>query len=157
MKKLVTPTPPAAPNPLKDLDLTEGRTFGFPSARLGIPSAGFGFPSDWLGFPSAQLGIPSVRPGNGSLRPAERKSSSDRLWSPQEEAGLGVTKRPRVTHKWLKSPDSREKNRVKIVSRTCPERVPAVHFGGLTLHQLQLVLRCCPAPTPTAKGRRPRA
>jgi hypothetical protein len=51
-------------NPLKDLDLTEGWTFGFPSARLGIPSARLGNPSDWLGFPSAQLGIPSVRVGS---------------------------------------------------------------------------------------------
>src|ERR1700680_1535930 len=52
-------------NPLKGLDLTEERTFGFPSARLGNPSVQLGFPSDWLGFPSAQLGIPSVRLGNG--------------------------------------------------------------------------------------------
>jgi hypothetical protein len=52
-------------NPLKDLDLTEGQTFGIPSAGLGNPSVQLGFPSDWLGFPSAQLGIPSVRLGVG--------------------------------------------------------------------------------------------
>jgi hypothetical protein len=57
-------------NPLKDLDLTEGQTFGIPSAGLGFPSARFGFPSDWLGFPSAQLGIPSVRLGTPCLRPS---------------------------------------------------------------------------------------
>jgi hypothetical protein len=56
-------TPKAAASPLKGLDLTEGQTFGIPSARLGFASARFGFPSDWLGFPSAQLGIPSVRLG----------------------------------------------------------------------------------------------
>jgi hypothetical protein len=62
LQSVVIHKPPAGVglNPLKDFDLTEGQTFGFPSARLGIPSAGFGFPSDWLGFPSAQLGIPSV-------------------------------------------------------------------------------------------------
>src|ERR1700731_4068180 len=67
-----SPKPPAGVdlNPLKDLDLTEGQTFGFPSARLGFPSARFGFPSDWLGFPSAQLGIPSVRLGTASFRPS---------------------------------------------------------------------------------------
>jgi hypothetical protein len=68
----VTPKPPAGVglNPLKGFDLTEGQTFGIPSARLGFPSARFGFPSDWLGFPSAQLGIPSVRLGTASFRPS---------------------------------------------------------------------------------------
>src|ERR1700674_877418 len=68
----VTPKPPAGVglNPLKDLDLTAGQTFGFPSSRLGFSSARFGFPSDWLGFPSAQLGIPSVRLGTAYFRPS---------------------------------------------------------------------------------------
>ena len=89
----VTPKPPVGVglNPLKDFDLTEGQTFGIPSARLGFPSARFGFPSDWLGFPSAQLGIPSVRLGTASFRPSGAALTSDRLWSRQEEAGLGVT------------------------------------------------------------------
>src|SRR6202521_5519149 len=83
-ESVVTPRPPACAglNPLKYLDLTEGQTFGIPSARLGFPSARFGFPSDWLGFPSAQLGIPSVRLGaevafGSPLVPA----GGSRLWS----------------------------------------------------------------------------
>jgi hypothetical protein len=93
----VTPKPQAGVglNPLKDLDLTEGQTFGIPS--------------DWLGFPSAQLGIPSVRLGTASLRPSGAAAPSDRLWFRQEGAGLGVTFLARVTHNPLKSPDSREK------------------------------------------------
>jgi hypothetical protein len=86
----LTPKPPDL-NPLKGLDLTEEQTFGFPSARLGNPSVQLGFPSDWLGIPSAQLGIPSARLGTASLRPSGAEVTSDRLWSLQEEAGLGVT------------------------------------------------------------------
>jgi hypothetical protein len=121
----VTPKPPADLNPLKDLDLTEGQTFGIPSARLGFPSARFGFPSDWLGFPSAQLGIPSVRLGTASFRPSGAAS-------PRIASGPG-RRRPawelqflgRVTHNPLKRPVSVDKNRVKIVSEACP--IPAQH------------------------------
>jgi hypothetical protein len=83
----VTPKPPAGVslNPLKDLDLTEGQTFGFPSSQLGFPSARFGFPSDWLGFPSAQLGIPSS--GLEPLAAYRRGRAFDRLCSHQEEGG----------------------------------------------------------------------
>src|ERR1700686_2879108 len=93
-ESVVTPRPPACAglNPLKDLDLTDGQTFGFPSARLGFPSARFGFPSDWLGIPSAQLGIPSVRLGTASLWPSGAAIAPDRLWSRKEEAGSGVAK-----------------------------------------------------------------
>ena len=98
----VTPKPLAGVglNPLKDLDLTEGQTFGFPSAQLGFPSAGFGFPSDWLGFPSVQLGIPSVRLGTASLRPSGAAIASDRLWSRKEAAGSGLLFTPEssITH-----------------------------------------------------------
>ena len=86
MKKLVTPTPPDVPNPLKHLDLTEGQTFGIPSAGFGFPSAWLGFPSARLGFPSARLGIPSVRLGNGSLRPGGAEVV---LGSPLVSAGRG--------------------------------------------------------------------
>jgi hypothetical protein len=84
----VTPKPPAGVglNPLKDFDLTEGQTFGIPSARLGFPSARFGIPSAQLGFPSAQLGIPSVLLGNGFLV-NWAAIASDRLRSRKEEAG----------------------------------------------------------------------
>src|SRR6202140_2752868 len=117
-----TPPPPAGVglNPLKDLDLTEGQTFGFPSARLGIPSARFGFPSDWLGFPSAQLGIPSVRLGTASFRPSEAALPRIAFGPGRRRPGWGVTFRGRVTHKSLKSPVSREKNRVNIGSKPCP-------------------------------------
>jgi hypothetical protein len=65
----VTPEPRAGVglNPLKDLDLTEGQTFGFPSSQLGFPSDWLGIPSVRLGFPSVQLGIPSVQLGTASL------------------------------------------------------------------------------------------
>jgi hypothetical protein len=102
---------------LKYLDVTEEQTFGFPSAGLGFPSARFGFPSIRLGIPSVRLGIPSVRLGNRSWRHSEAARFGIALGSPQEEAGLGVAFSTRVTHNPLKSPDSREKNRVKIVSQ----------------------------------------
>jgi hypothetical protein len=41
----------------------------------------------------------------------------------------------RVTHNLLKSPDSREKNRVKIVSRACPKLRNTRRGRVLTLHQ----------------------
>jgi hypothetical protein len=76
-KKRVTPKPAdVGLNPLKDFDLTEGQTFGIPSARLGFPSARFGIPSAWLGFPSAQLGIPSVGLGTGGGRLGSGKNGS---------------------------------------------------------------------------------
>ena len=80
--------PTLAINPLKGLDLTEGQTFGFPSAGLGFPSVPLGFPSvplgipsAQLGIPSAQLGIPSVRIGNRSLRGKEAARLGIARWS----------------------------------------------------------------------------
>src|ERR1700694_1190360 len=108
------------PQPIEKPRFNERQTFGFPSARLGFPSAGFGFPSDWLGFPSAQLGISSGRPGPASLRPSGAAIASDRLWSRKEAAGSVVTFHPRVQHNPLKSPVSREKNRVNFVSKARP-------------------------------------
>src|ERR1700686_5770647 len=57
--------------------VTEGQTFGFPSAGLGFPSARFGFPSVRLGIPSARLGNPSAPPGEAArlgiaFRPGRR-------------------------------------------------------------------------------------
>ena len=141
----VTPEPRAGVglNPLKDLDLTEGQTFGFPSAQLGFPSAGFGFPSDWLGFPSAQLGIPSGRPGPASLRPSGAAIASDRLWSRKEEAGSGVTFHPRVQHNPLKSPISRDKNRVNFVSKARASRAQTVPKRAQARPSHSAALACC--------------
>jgi hypothetical protein len=139
-------------NPLKDFDLTEGQTFGIPSARLGIPS-------DRLGFPSAQLGIPSAQLGNGSLRPGEAAAPRIAFGSRQEEAGLGVTFSSRVTHNSLKSPDSREKNRVKIVSWACLDLRDSRRGRVPTLHQSQTVVqlgrrRKTSAPSGAGRGAR---